>query len=139
MGPIPSSLYQQIGWDLFPDPVTSSSESVPMGTNSRHCHPDKTHSGLFKCDTSSGPSISAEPARNNRVESPPQNSASNLRDVGNSNSGHVCHSPQHSSSPVYVSNPGASSTGRGGRCSCFHHSHCLAKLFRNSGSPRRAK
>ena len=29
----------------------------------------------------------------------------------NSNSGHVCHSPQHASSPVYVSNLGASSTG----------------------------
>ena len=29
----------------------------------------------------------------------------------NSNSGHVCHSPQHSSSPVYVSDSGASSTG----------------------------
>ena len=34
---------------------------------------------------------------------------------GNSNNGHVCHSPQHASSPVYVSNSGASSTGD--RCS----------------------
>ena len=35
------------------------------------------------------------------VESPPQNSEPNLRDVGNSSSGHVCHSPQHPSlSPV---------------------------------------
>ena len=31
--------------------------------------------------------------------------------MGNFNSGHVCHSPQHSSSPVYVSDSGASSTG----------------------------
>ena len=31
--------------------------------------------------------------------------------VGNSNSGHVCHSPQHPSSPVHVCSSGASSTG----------------------------
>ena len=31
--------------------------------------------------------------------------------VGNSRSGHVYHSPQHTSSPVYVSSSGASSTG----------------------------
>ena len=31
--------------------------------------------------------------------------------MGNCNSGHVCHSPQHASSPVYVSSSGASSTG----------------------------
>ena len=38
-----------------------------------------------------------------------------IAEVGNSSSGHVCHSPQHSSSPVYVSSFGASSTGN--RCS----------------------
>ena len=38
-----------------------------------------------------------------------------FRDMGNSSSGHVCHIPQHASSPVYVSNSGASSTGD--RCS----------------------
>ena len=42
--------------------------------------------------------------------SPPQNSEPNLWDKGNSNSGHVCHSPQHASSPVYVSNSGTLST-----------------------------
>ena len=31
--------------------------------------------------------------------------------MGNSSSGHVCHSPQHASSPVHVSSSGASSTG----------------------------
>ena len=35
--------------------------------------------------------------------------------MGNSNSGYVCHSSQHASFPVYVSNPGASSTAD--RCS----------------------
>ena len=35
--------------------------------------------------------------------------------MGNSSSGHVCHSPQHASSPVYVSSSGASSTDD--RCS----------------------
>ena len=47
----------------------------------------------------------AEPAK-----FPPRNSEPDLRDLGNSNSGHVCHSPQHASSPVYVSNLGASNT-----------------------------
>ena len=81
-----------------------------MATNSRHSHPGQTHSGLSKCDRSSGQPISAEPAHNSL--SPPWNSDPDLRDVGNSNSGHVCHSSQHASSPVYVSNPGASSTGQ---------------------------
>ena len=31
--------------------------------------------------------------------------------MGNSKSGHVCHSPQRASSPVYASSSGASSTG----------------------------
>ena len=31
--------------------------------------------------------------------------------MGNSSSGHVCHSPQHASSPVHVSSSGASSSG----------------------------
>ena len=35
--------------------------------------------------------------------------------MGNSSSGHVCHSPQHSSSPVYISSSGALSIGD--RCS----------------------
>ena len=59
------------GWDPFPYPVMSSSGSVPKATNSRHSHPDQTHSGLSKHDRSSGPSISAEPAHNNRVKAPP--------------------------------------------------------------------
>ena len=89
----------------------SSSGSVHMATNSRH--PGQTHSGLLKRD--SGPPISAKPAHNNRVEFPPRNRGSDLRDVGYSNSGNVCHSLQHASSPVHVSNLGAPSTGN--RCS----------------------
>ena len=61
------------------------------------------------------PVISAEPAHHNSVESPPRSHESDIQAVGNSSSGHVCHSPQHASSPVYVSTSGASSTGD--RCS----------------------
>ena len=91
----------------------SSSGSVPMATNSTHSHQVQTHSGLS--DHDSGPSISTNSANNNRVESPPRNSEQNLWDMGNSNSGHVCHIPQHASSPVFDSDFGATSTGD--RCS----------------------
>ena len=94
----------------------SSGGSVPMATNSRHSHSGQTYSGLSKHDRSSGPPISAKPAHSNRVKAPPRNSDPDLRDMRNSNTGHsACHSPQHASSPVCVSNPGASSTGD--RCS----------------------
>ena len=55
-------------WDPLQYPVMSSSGSVPMATNSRHSHPGQTHSRLSKCNRSSGPPISAEPAHNNRVK-----------------------------------------------------------------------
>ena len=71
------------------------------------------HSRLSKHN--SGPPISAESAHKYRVESPPRNSDSNLRDMLNSNSGHVCHSPQYTSSPVHVSSFRA--PGTGDRCS----------------------
>ena len=64
-----------------------------MATNSGHSRSGQTHSGLSKCD--SGPPILAEPAHNNRVGSPPQNSDLDLQDVGDSKSGHAFHSPQH--------------------------------------------
>ena len=47
--------------------------------------------------------------------------------MGNSNSGHVCHSPQHASSPVYVSNLGYSSIG--GKCSDKERSMFMFPLF----------
>ena len=97
----------------FPHPVASGSRSVPMATDSGYSHPGRTYSGLPQCD--SNPSISAKPAHNNSVESPPRNSEADIRDVGNSSSGHVCHSPQLASSPFYVSSSGASRTGD--RCS----------------------
>ena len=105
------SLYidQQTGPNPFPYPVTSSSGSVPLATNSRHNHPGQLHSGMSKHD--SRLPISAESAYNKRVEYIPRTSVPDLWDVGNSNSGHVCHSPQHASSPVHVSSSGALSTG----------------------------
>ena len=45
------------------------------------------------------------------VESPPRSRESDIQTVGNSISGHICHSPQHASSPVHVSSSRASSTG----------------------------
>ena len=60
--------------------------------------PSQTHSGLPRCD--SRPIVSAEPAHHDRVESPPRSHESDIQTVGNSSSGHVCHSPQHASSPV---------------------------------------
>ena len=57
----------------------------------------------------------AKLANNDRVEPPPRDSDMNLWEVGHSDSGHICQSPQYSPSPVYVSHSGASSTGN--RCS----------------------
>ena len=54
-------------------------------------------------------------ANGHRVEPPPRDPELNIWNRGHSNCGHVCHSPQHASSPVYVSNSVASSTGD--RCS----------------------
>ena len=45
------------------------------------------------------------------MESPLRSRESDIQTVGNSSSGHICHSPQHASSPVHVSSSGASSTG----------------------------
>ena len=53
-----------------------------MATNCRHSHLGQAHSGLSKRDRSSRPPILAEPAHNNRVKAPPQNSDPDLRDLG---------------------------------------------------------
>ena len=90
------SLYQLTRWKPFPHLVRSSSRSVPVPTNVRYSHTGQIHSGLPQCD--SGP-----PSRANQpitTERSPQNSEPILQDVGNSSSGHVCHRPQHASSPV---------------------------------------
>ena len=60
---------------------------------------------LPQCD--GRPVISAEPAHHDRVEPPPRSSQSTIQTMGDSSSGHVCHSPQYTSSPVYVSSSGA--------------------------------
>ena len=99
------------GGNPFPYPVTPSSGSVPIATNSRLSHLGKTHSGLSKRD--SRLPIMAQPAHNNRVST--LKKCPDLQDVENSNSGHVCYSPQHASSAVQFSNSEASSTGN--RCS----------------------
>ena len=87
----------------------SGSGFVSVATDSGHNSKSQTHSSLPKCD--SRPVVSAEPAHHDRVESPPRSRESDIQTVGNSSSGHVCHSPQHASSPVHVSSSGALSTG----------------------------
>ena len=103
------SLHQQTGWDPFPSPVAAGSRSISVATDSEHNSASHTHSGLPQYH--SRRVISAEPARHNRVESPPRSRESDIQTVGNSSRGHVCQSPQHASIPVYVSSSGASSTG----------------------------
>ena len=99
-------LYLQTGWDPFPHPVAAGSGSISVATISRYSPslPDTFHI------SDSRPVISAEPAHHDRVEPPPRSSESNIQTIGNSSSGHVCHSPQCTSSPVYVSSSGARST-----------------------------
>ena len=79
-----------------------------MATESRHNSASQTRSGLPQCD--SRQPVSAEPAHH-RVESLPRSRESDIQTVGNSSSGHVCHSPQYASSPVHVSSSGALSNG----------------------------
>ena len=103
------SLHQQTRWDPFPPPVAAGSGSVSVASDSGHNSKSQTHSVLPKCD--SRPLVSAEPAHHDRVESPPRSRESDIQTVGNSSSGQVCHSPQHTSSLVHGSSSGASSTG----------------------------
>ena len=82
----------------------SGSGSVSVASDSGHNSKSQTHSGLPKCDSRS--LVSAEPAHHDRVESPPRSYESDIRTVENSSSGQVCHSPQHTSSPVHGSSSG---------------------------------
>ena len=72
-------------------PVAAGSRSVSVATDSRHNTKSQTHSGLPKCD--SRPVVSAQPAHHDRVESQPKSRESDIQSVGNSSSGHICHSP----------------------------------------------
>ena len=90
-------------------PVVAGIGSVFVATDSGHNSRSQTYSGLPKCY--SRPVVSAEPAHHDRVESSTRSCESDIQAVGNSSSGHVCHSSQHASSPVHVSSSGASSTG----------------------------
>ena len=105
-------VHQQTRWDPFPPPAEASSGPVTVASDSGHNSESQTHSQLPQCD--SRPPVSAEPAHHVRVESPPRSGESDIPTVGNSNSGHVCNSSQHASSPVHVSSSGASGTGN--RC-----------------------
>ena len=97
------SLYQLTGWDPFLYPVSLKVYMfLWLQTQGIAIRAMQTHSGLSKRDSS--PPILAKPAHNKRVVSAPRNSNLDLWNVGNSNRGHVCHSPQHASSPVYVFN-----------------------------------
>ena len=106
-------LYQQTGRNPFPYLVTSSCGSFSLAPISGHHPQGQALSRLPERD--SRPPVSAKSAYNDRVESPSRNCKPNLQDMGNSNSGHVCHSPQYPSSPVYISDSGVTSTDD--RCS----------------------
>ena len=89
---------QQTGRDPFTYPVTSSSGHFSVAQISGHRPQSQARSRLSECN--SRPPVSAKSANNDRVESPPRDCNSNLRDMGNSNRLHVCHSPQHPSFQV---------------------------------------
>ena len=97
-----------------------------MATNSRYSHKDETHSELFDCD--SEPSISTKSANITQIRSLHPKIVNQIFGTWVTLSvGHVCHSPQHASSPVYVSDSGASmlcKTSKGGRCTGFHLFPC---------------
>ena len=82
-----SYIDQQTGSDPFPYPVTSSSRSFSMASNSGHCHQGQVCSELSECDRK--PPVLANSTNTDRVESPPQDRDSNLRDMVNSNSGYL--------------------------------------------------
>ena len=83
------------------------SGSVPMATNSRHNHPGQTHSRLSKCNVADHLCLPNQPII--AEWSLHAETVNCIFGTGDSR-GHVCHSPQHASSPVYVSNPGPLST-----------------------------
>ena len=99
--------------DPFPVLVTSSSGSLCVATSSEHSSKSQTHSRLFEHDSKLP--IQAQSANNDRVESPFRNRDLDIRGLGYSDSGHVCHSPQYLPSSVHVSDSRATSTD--GRCS----------------------
>ena len=84
-----------------------------MASNSGYNHQNQAHFRLSECD--SRLPVLVKSANGHRVEPPPRDPEPNIWNRGHSNCGHVCHSLQHASSPVYVSNSGSSSTGD--RCS----------------------
>ena len=96
---------------LRPPPSISGSFSVAPILG--HHPQSQAHSRLSECD--SRPPVLAKLGNNDREKSPSRDHNPNLCDMGISNSGHVCHSPQCPSSPVYISDFRASSTGD--RCS----------------------
>ena len=118
---------------------------VSMATNLGHSHSGQTISGLSKRD--SGPPILAEPAHNNRVESPPRKSEPDLRDLGTLSMDmfdtvHNTHLPQFMSpilEPRALGIDALSQDWQGRSMFMFPLFPCLAKSFRNSGPPRRAK
>ena len=79
-----------------------------MATVSRYSHLGRIYIPGFL-------NVIAKPAHHERVEPPPRSNKSNIQTVGDSSSGHVCHSSQLASSSVYVSRSRAMSTGD--RCS----------------------
>ena len=72
-----------------------------MASILRHCPQGQAHSRLSGRDNR--PPVSVKSANNDRVDSPSRDHDLNLHNIWNSNSGHVCHSPQCLSSPEFMS------------------------------------
>ena len=103
-----SFLYKKTRRDPFPNLVASSSGPY-VATSSGQSSQSQAHPRLFEHD--SGPPIQTQSADIDRVESPFRSRESNF--LGDSISGHVCHSPQYPPTSVHVSNSGTSSTSSG--------------------------
>ena len=106
-----SFLYQQTRKDPFPNLVASISGSLYVAAGSGHSSQSQTHTRMFKRDNRLP--FQTKSANIDRVESSFRDCQLDFPVLGNSNGGHVCHSPQCLPTSVHVSNSGASSTGGG--------------------------
>ena len=82
-----------------------------MAPSSGHSFQTQTHTRLFERD--SGPPIQTQSADIDRVESPFRSRETNFQLLGNSSSGHVCHSSQYPTTSFHVSDSRTSNTGDG--------------------------
>ena len=87
--------------------ATDNTVDLFLWLQTRDNHPGQTHSRLSKCNVADHLCLPNQPIIAEwSLHAETVNCIFGTRD----SRGHVCHSPQHASSPVYVSNPGPLST-----------------------------